>query len=323
MGTCRYCGESAGFWRKQHEECSERWVQAEESIEQICIDAGLYGEGIDDLPYEIRETSKSAGVDVTDDDLQKILLEGWSHALMAAADDHKLSSDEMRALNRYRRHFRLSPEQLDQEGSFTLFRMMAVLESINEDGVIPRRDRRSTRREFGRLPFNLMKSEALVWVFPDVGYAEQVTRREFRGNSLGASFRVANGIYVRPGTFRGRSVETKSMEQTDSGMLGITTKHIYFSGSEKSFRIRMERIVSFDPYQDGLGIMRDTARAKPEIFMMDAIYSWFVVNLIDSMLDMEDIALPDDNTPTLDDIIDDGDDDEGFASFTSGASIPL
>ena len=81
-----------------------------------------------------------------------------------------------------------------------------------------------------------MKSEALIWVFNDVGYVEQVTRREFRGGSMGMSFRVAKGVYVRPSQFRGRSVDSKSMERTDSGILGITTKHIYFAGSEKRFR---------------------------------------------------------------------------------------
>ena len=50
----------------------------------------------------------------------------------------------------------------------------------------------------GTVPFNLMKSETLVWVIQDVNYLETVTRRERRGTSHGVSIRVARGMYYRP-----------------------------------------------------------------------------------------------------------------------------
>ena len=50
------------------------------------------------------------------------------------------------------------------------------------------------------IPFNLMKSETLVWVMRDVDYQETVTRRERQGTSDGMSFRVARGVYYRTGT---------------------------------------------------------------------------------------------------------------------------
>ena len=121
---------------------------------------------------------------------------------------------------------------------------------------------------------------------------------------MGVSFRVAKGVYIRPSAFRGRPVESTSMRHTDSGALGITTKHIYFKGQRKSFRVRLEKIVSFEPYQDGLGIMRDTARAKPEIFRLGGIDAWFLLNIIDALMSMDGIALPKAGAPTLDDLVD-------------------
>ena len=121
---------------------------------------------------------------------------------------------------------------------------------------------------------------------------------------MGVSFRVAKGVYVRPSTFRGRSVASTSMQHTDTGTLGITTKHIYFKGDSKSFRVRLEKIVSFEPFQDGLGIMRDTARAKPEIFRMAATDAWFLLNIIDALMSIDTITLPKAGAPTLDDIVD-------------------
>ena len=60
-------------------------------------------------------------------------------------------------------------------------------------------------------------------------------------------------------------------------MLGLTTKHIHLAGKRKRFRVRYDRIVAFDPYEDGFGIMRDAQTAKPQAFRTGD--GWFVYNL--------------------------------------------
>ena len=57
----------------------------------------------------------------------------------------------------------------------------------------------------------------------------------------------------------------------------MTTKHIYFAGNRKKFRVRYDRIVSFDPYDNGFGIMRDAQTARPQAFRTGD--GWFVYNL--------------------------------------------
>ena len=253
MGDCRFCGKPAGFLRKQHGVCADRNERAKESIKTLCVDAALRGADLDGLRPRIRETAAGGFVEMSESKMKRTLAAGWRNAVVEAMEDHVLSTPEKAGLNRYRAQFDLAEKQLNRAGHFELFTKMALLNSLMEHGVIPRTDRRRARTRFGRLPFNLMKSEGLVWMFNNVGYVQQITRREHRGQSMGMSFRVAKGVYVRPGTFRGQSVSTTSMEQTDAGVLGVTTKHIYFKGSEKSFRVRLEKIVSFDPYQDGAG----------------------------------------------------------------------
>ena len=299
MGDCRYCGKSAGFLRKEHKECAAAHERGLENIRKVCLDAALNGVDVSRLPDRVRSIGAAAYIDTSGAALTATLARGWGQAVDAAMDDHFLSSEEKRALNRYRAHHNLSVHHLDAGGRFTLFRMMNLLNALSEHGVVPRFDRRRARP-----PFNLMKSEELLWLFGGTDYLELVTSREFRGGSLGVSFRVARGVYIRPGAFRGRSVASSSMQHTDSGVLGITTKHIYFKGSRKSFRVRLEKIVSFDPYRDGLGIMRDTARAKPEIFRMGETDAWFLLNIIDAVMSMDSVKLPKAGDPTLDDIVD-------------------
>ncbi len=314
MGDCRYCGKPAGFFRKQHDDCARRHEQAAAAIDEVCAAAALRGEGLDALPGRVRELAAAGNVALTEGQLARRLAAAWGNAVESAIEDRSLSGAEKHGLDRFRAHFNLSAQELDAEGHFSVYRMMVLLKAVRDDGVIPRYDRRAARARFGPLPFNLMKSEALLWVFTDVGYWQEITRREFRGRSLGLSIRVMPGVYVRPGQFRGKSVETSAMEHVDTGLLGITTKHIYFTGGAKSFRVRLERIVSFEPYSDGLGIMRDTARAKPEVFMLEATHAWLLMNLIDAVLDMDDVTLPKSGSPTLDELVDESLPEDGADS---------
>ena len=80
------------------------------------------------------------------------------------------------------------------------------------------------------------------------------------------SIRVARGLYYRPGVFRSRSVEWEETVHQDTGLLGFTTKHIYFSGPKKKFRVRYDRIVDFDPFSNGFELMRYVQTAKPQSF---------------------------------------------------------
>ena len=89
-----------------------------------------------------------------------------------------------------------------------------------------------------RIPFNLMKSEQLVWVIQDVDYLETVVRRERRGTSHRVSIRITRGVYYRPSIFRSHPIEWEETVHADTGLLGLTTKPIYFVGRRKKFRGR-------------------------------------------------------------------------------------
>ena len=130
----------------------------------------------------------------------------------------------------------------------------------------------------GELPFNLQKSEELVWAFNGVKYFEVRSRTSYSGGYSGVSVRVAKGLYYRTGSFRGSPSVTSEAIQVDTGVLGVTTKHIYFSGSQKSFRVPYQKIVSFIPYNDGFGLQRDAQTAKPQSFVVGD--GWFVYNLV-------------------------------------------
>jgi hypothetical protein len=86
------------------------------------------------------------------------------------------------------------------------------------------------------------------------------------------------GVYYRTGVFKGHSVDRIERIHIDTGLLAITNKNIYFSGEENGFRIPYAKIVAFHPFDEGVGIIRDTANAKLQIFVTGD--GWFTYNLM-------------------------------------------
>ena len=206
---------------------------------------------------------------------RSLLIQAWEAAVEGSLEDGVLNLDEENALIRYLRRFGLDQSDVDANGAYHNMIKSAVIREAAE-GLIPER-----LGELPPIPFNLMKSEQLVWVIDGVGYYEVKTRRERRGTSHGVSVRVAKGLYYRPSTFSSRSVEWEETVHEDTGLLGVTSKHIYFHGPRKRFRIRYDRIVSFDPYADGIGVMRDAQTAKPQEFRTGD--GWFIYNLVTNL----------------------------------------
>ncbi len=129
---------------------------------------------------------------------RRILIRAWEAAVEGTLEDGLLSLDEQNALEKYAGHFGLTQQDLDRNGVQTSLVQAAVIRDVTR-GVIPQRQRVN-----GPVPFNLMKSEQLLWVIQDVDYLETVVRRERRGASHGVSIRVARGLHYRPSTFRSR-----------------------------------------------------------------------------------------------------------------------
>ena len=245
------------------------------SRDRLMLDAGLAaiaaiavfdgGAHLDDLTETLNQST------LHKDEQCMLLVQAWEAAVEGALEDGLFTLDEENALTRYINHFNLNHSQLDAHGVHTSLIKAADLREIAE-GVVPDRQQLS-----GNVPFNLMKSEKLVWVMDDVDYIETVVRRERRGSSHGLSIRIARGVYYRPSAFRSRAIEWKETVHQDTGLVGFTTKHIYFSGPKKKFKVRYDRIVDLEPYDDGFGIMKDNQTAKPQAFR--AADGWFSYNL--------------------------------------------
>ena len=307
MGTCRFCGEDAGWLRGEHWKCRNVRETALERMRAACVTAAATGRGIEDLEYTLQYLAQEAWVDR--DEIRPIMIKGWVDALNDARADIVLGRKDHQSLNEYRTYTGLKESELADFGIAEKLRQLALLRSLIVDGAIPNHDAMEDLvKAQPRAMFSLMNSETLLWVFPDVEYMTEVSQRRYSAGSRGVSVRVAKGVNVRVGQTKGHSYTDTSMKVVDSGILGISTKHMYWAGQRglgrsKSFRIRLDRIVSTERYSNAVGIMRDGQRAKPESFSgLDGQFASVLILAATAALDEGGFA---NSERTLDEMVDD------------------
>lgn len=275
MSDCIYCHKPAGLLRKAHKECEDKFKAGMDRVQFLVMNAIANGRDLTDLANEVNLTASSHYLEETRK--REMLVEAWGQAVDHFLDRDPSDDATPEYLNEMRKHFGLTQNELDITGAYSRMLKWAVIQDLLE-GKIP--DRLSIS---GTLPFNFLKNETLVWLFQDVPYYERKTITQYAGRSHGASVRVAKGLYIRSGAFRGQPVKTDQVVHVDTGMVGVTTHHIYFAGPAKSFRVNYAKIVSFEPFADALGIQRDAQTAKPQIFVTGD--GWFTYNLVVNLVD--------------------------------------
>jgi len=276
MPKCDHCGQDAGFLRKRHKECERRHDEGITEIAALGKAAALSGAGFDDFGTKAEGIASQSFI--SPEKLRLVYVAAWDNAVEASLEDNVLSLDEEHSLIAYRDHFALSQGELDTKGSYTRLAEAGVIRDLLEDKLPAR------VTVEGNIPFNLQKSETILWFFNNVQYYEERTRTTYQGSYQGASIRVARGLYYRVGGFRGNPVITAQLVHVATGQVGITQKHIYFAGGNKAFRVPYQKIVSFNPYSDGIAIQRDAASARPQIFVTGD--GWFTYNLVTNIARM-------------------------------------
>ena len=188
---------------------------------RAALSTGDGGAALQELDNTLRRAMMSAASH------RQPLIRGWEEAVETSIEDGIVTLDEENALFQYPDCLGLSAAEVNADGAHTSLIQAAVVRDVAQ-GIVPQRQNIN-----GAVPFNLMKSEQLVWVIQGVDYLETVVRRERRGASHGLSIRVARGLYYQPSTFRSRPIEWEETIHADTGLLGLTTKHLYFAGRSR------------------------------------------------------------------------------------------
>lgn len=186
-------------------------------------------------------------------------------------DDGIITEKEQDKLHALLEIFNLEFEKLPRAAQIAWVKGLTVRDLING---VP-----AEHATFANVPFKIMKTERVVWVFQNVPVYEVRTVKERKGSYSGASFRVAKGIYWHTGGSRGHTIEKQVTQSLGTSHVAVTSKHIYFETDEGTAkRIKHEKVISVTPDAGGVLLQRDGARSNPLYFATDD--SWFMANIM-------------------------------------------
>ncbi len=273
MSTCRLCGQKAGLFKSVHKECIIAHETGRSAIVNIIIEAICEGKDFPNLEKEV--TNLATNSFISPDELNDLYKQGFDKSIESFLEDGIITVEEEKKISKFKNHFSLFDFVLDNSGSFQKVIKSLILRDVFED-KIPSRINIS-----GDLPFLLQKDESVIWIFQEVECHEQRTKTTYEGRSQGVSIRIAKGLYYRTGSFKGHPVISEHSVLLGTGIIALTNKNLYFGSNSKTFKTPYSKLISITPYSDGIGMQKDGASAKPQIFK--PLDGWFAYNLITNL----------------------------------------
>lgn len=273
MGICIHCGERAGWFRSEHPACEAAHTAARADLPGAVHDAykdhGDVRNFLDSLP------ERTAGSYLKAADFSELLGRGLELIVEDALDDDHLSAGEEELISDWVNAFSDRHPDLSQHPAVERLVKASLVRKLQAGEPV------TGRIEVQGLPFLFQKSEELVWTFSPTQFYQNTTRTEYVGGSHGISVRLTKGVYYRTGSFRGRPVKVDELTLQGTGMLAITTKHLYFWSPNTAFKVPFSKLISLETFEDGIRIQRDGTTTKPQTF--SGIDGWFAANLISNL----------------------------------------
>ena len=217
-----------------------------QALLQAVNDGKITKEEISELDKKKKE------LELTDEDLKKMRVNIFVTAFAVAKSDRQVTKDEEQELSNIQKYLGLNDDEIQSSK-----KELARLRLLNEiqQGNMP------------TMPVTnliMQKGEKAYWVEPAILAEEKVLRRRFEGGSQGVSFRIMKGVSYRVGGFRGHSVSETGVVAVSTGNLIITNKRIVFQGDNKSFAVKMDKILDSQLFTNGLQFSENN-RSKPRL----------------------------------------------------------
>jgi len=303
VGICRYCGQRAGWFSDVHDACAASCKQGCEQVVAAVSSAvkdrlkiptehpdtpDWYSDFALKMWAELKQTvdNLTAEHKIPSDDAHRALMRGWSISAQELAFAEPLNPDTWSVMSRLYGLMGFTDGEMRKTEGFLAASFSMLLWSVMVHG---------DPTPFASVqphPFNLHGGEIPLMFFGSVVYSKETVSRSYQGGYGGMSVRLARGMYYHFGGFRGQRIDASTLKEIDYGGLLITTQNLYFGGDHTNFRIPYDHVVSFRAHSDGIGIFRDSASAKAEVFtVLEAdpgggnpvsarpVFGWFLYNI--------------------------------------------
>ena len=277
MADCVFCGGNAGWLQSQHDECLRRRDSAIAKLLHVAtrIAAGVeptFEAAVaaalaaardeqgqqpvaypDHLDLYVRELAFKRFLSdaritvnqefVSDAEVLTTLARAATEATNLILDDHLMTEIEGdRIMSFFSSFGGLGIDNVSFEAEFfSRIAQAKLLRAINA-GDIP---------DDHQLPYffelDLQRSEKFIESFTCMGFYEETLNRKYESRVASPRTTPTQGGYVRRSVFQSEPLVTTELIYLDRGRLVLTTRHLYFEGTQKTHRIPYSSIVTFRP----------------------------------------------------------------------------
>lgn len=268
MGTCKYCGKSAGLFSSKHTECENLHQQGIVDLRN-CLKKYFSGQiDISSVRSSMMNVRRMNFIDKHD----AIVVSGDAIHTYLQSLPIPASVGQLAVVNDYLTGVKLTHADLDYTGCFAPLERQQQYPIISnlKMGVLPT----STTQA----PVILTKGEAILWTYNSVTMYQEKVEKHYEGDRSGWSFRVMKGVRYHTGGTKLKPIEQRYMNNEGVGTLYITNKHIIFQGANAAQKIPYNKLIGITPYSDGIEVHREGANVKRLTFQ--GFDSWFVMNVL-------------------------------------------
>ena len=208
---------------------------------------------------------------LTSEEIKELLIQQLSkfidRVIKACENDSSLIKDSFVYVTNIIDTFGISDKVLHANNMIYLV-FMNVIEMLKHN-TLPDYNLYCGNVELRDIPINFQMNEKVIWIFYNVECIETRERKVRYSSRRGNSYRIMEGWSYSRGVGTSETITSNYDVTVGTGYLAITDCNIYFSSSNKSFKVPFNKILSYTPYKNAVTIQTDSATSKPQTFMLD------------------------------------------------------
>lgn len=225
----------------------------------------------------IQKMDANFAENISEKEKQQIISDKIEYLVELAYKDGIITEEEEEKITAVLGHYSMKASNLPRYAHEKLVKGIIIRELLQGNYI--------NKVEVGNNPFNLMKSEKLIYAFSGMSISEIKTVSEYQAGSQGFSFRVMKGVYYHAGGTKGKRIEKQVVKSLGYSDVVVTNKHIYFLANGNAMRIKHDKVVSIIPDNEGVTVFRDGARQNPICFQTSD--AWFLANIMKNAQNIE------------------------------------
>jgi hypothetical protein len=111
------------------------------------------------------------------------------------------------------------------------------------------------------VPISLQKGEQCYYFSEADWYEKRTITKRINYGGPTARIKIMKGVSYRMGSIGFQRVSSEELRLIDHGQVYVTNKRLIFLGNSKNTNIRLDKILSLNPYSDAVGIEKDSGRS--------------------------------------------------------------